>query len=511
MSRFPQCVLGLALAGFVLLAQPAAGQVGLINETLRCCGPAAPGSVILLGTNSQAGPSVRQVASGFPLVTNLGGTSIRVIPSGGVAVDAFILATESNFVRALLPSNTPIGEADLVVLYNGNVTGATRVQVAKSLLGLYTEDYASFPFGVARRTVQNVSADGNVTINSYVNPARPGQPVVLWGTGLGAAPGDEAAGQTPVNLQIPALQVILGGDKQGKILYAGRSGCCAGIDVVIFEVPQGIEGCNVPVWVRSNDDRLGSNEVMVSIGSQGACADSSGLLTEPEMRSGNLKTAQIAALSNTSWLVGFGSAARANAEIAPGTCTNEGSKASPFGLEFSPLDAGPAVDISTPRETLHAQRRNFIYDAPFNGQLDPGRYYIDNGNGGADVGPLRISFSPAAPALTWTNRDDITDASEPVGIQWQSDGPGDVVISGSFNVDGEVFGGFYCVEKANKGEFVVHSASYERALTGNGAVGQRFLHLYVWRRFSQRIDVPGFDVGAFTVLGVPQQKVIPLK
>jgi len=502
--------VGCALASSVLLAQPSEGQVGLINETARCCGPAAPGSVILLGANFQAGPSARLV-SGFPLVTNLGGTSIRVVSAGGPPIDAFILATELHFVRALLPSNTPLGPADLVVSYNAQVGGTTHIQVVKSQFGIYTEDYAAFPFGEARRTVQNVGAAGDVTVNSYLNPARPGQAVVLWGTGLGTAPGDEAAGLPAADLQIPALQVVLGGNTIGRILYAGRSGCCAGIDVVIFETPAGIEGCNVPVWVRNfaGNDSLGSNEVMVSIASHGACADPNGLLTQSEMGNPNLRAVQIAALTD-SWQVIFGSAASASGEIAFGTCTNEGGRGSSLGLKASlALDAGATLDLSTPRQTLRAERRNGIYYAPFDGRLDPGNYSIDTGNGGPDVGPLHVSFSPASPDINWTHTDNDTDASQPVGIQWLADGGGYVIIAGRFEIDGETSGGFYCVERASEGEFVVNSSTYQRA-RGKASTGS-LLHLYVYRRLSKRIEVPGFDLGTLTFFGSVQEKIIPVK
>jgi hypothetical protein len=391
------------------------------------------------------------------------------------------------------------------------VGGTTPIHVVKSQFGIYTEDYAGFPFGTARRTVQNVGASGDVTVNSYLNPARPGQPVVLWGTGLGAAPGDEAAGLPAVDLQIPVLQVILGGNAIGRVLYAGRSGCCAGIDVVIFETPAGIEGCNVPVWVRSvaGDDILGSNEVKVSIASHGACADPSGLLTESEMQTPNLRAAQIAALGD-SWQVAFGSGAGATGEIAFGTCTNEGGKAGPLGLSTSlVLDAGATLDLSTPRQTLRAEVRNGVYYAPFDGRLDPGNYSIDTGNGGPDADPLHVSFSPVSPDINWTHTDNDTDASQPIGIEWLADGGGYIVIAGSFEMDGDTLGGFYCVERASLGEFVINPATYQRARAGVAAGG--LLHLYVYRRLSTRINVRGFDLGSLTFFSPVQQKTIPIK
>jgi hypothetical protein len=85
-------MLGYILAGQLLAAQSVGRRAGFINETMRCCGKAAPGSLIKLGAAFQIGPAVRQVASSYPLTTNLGGTSVRVNATGGIALDAFILA-----------------------------------------------------------------------------------------------------------------------------------------------------------------------------------------------------------------------------------------------------------------------------------------------------------------------------------------------------------------------------------------------------------------------------------
>lgn len=57
-------------------------------------------------------------------------------------------------------------------------------------------------------------------------------------------------GAIPGNIEQQDLQALVGG-RLARIVYAGRSGCCAGMDEIVFEVPAGIEGCNVPVWDAS--------------------------------------------------------------------------------------------------------------------------------------------------------------------------------------------------------------------------------------------------------------------
>jgi uncharacterized protein (TIGR03437 family) len=47
-------------------------------------------------------------------------------------------------------------------------------------------------------------------------------------------------------------EVYVGG-KRAAVTYKGRSGCCAGIDQIVFTVPEGVEGCYVPVVVKTGD------------------------------------------------------------------------------------------------------------------------------------------------------------------------------------------------------------------------------------------------------------------
>jgi hypothetical protein len=49
------------------------------------------------------------------------------------------------------------------------------------------------------------------------------------------------------------VEVLLG-LKPARVLYAGRSACCAGLDQIVIETPQGVEGCSVPIITRFAGD-----------------------------------------------------------------------------------------------------------------------------------------------------------------------------------------------------------------------------------------------------------------
>src|SRR5262249_17113282 len=58
-----------------------------------------------------------------------------------------------------------------------------------------------------------------------------------------------------------------------SVTYAGRSGCCAGLDQIAFQVPDSPRGCTVPIAVRT-EGRTISNFVSIPISAAGqSCSD----------------------------------------------------------------------------------------------------------------------------------------------------------------------------------------------------------------------------------------------
>jgi uncharacterized protein (TIGR03437 family) len=228
----------------------------------------AQGSLFLV-FGQDVGPESIARASSFPLPSSQGlaGTSIRVNVSG-VSVNAIMLYTMSRQVAAVLPSDTPLGTGTLTITNNGVVGTPVPITVVRSSFGAFGINQGGSGPGV----IQNVNSETDRPLNSPARPARAGQTVVLWGTGLGAVSGDEAAGPLPGDLSNLSIRVFLGSPTgpQARVLYRGRSGCCTGVDQIAFEVPQGIVGCFTPVLVEA--ENILSNSVSMSIaGPDGSC------------------------------------------------------------------------------------------------------------------------------------------------------------------------------------------------------------------------------------------------
>jgi len=515
------------LAGGLANAQPDTSFA--FNDAWWRAG-AAQGSVFKLGAWGIGAPRVAHVARGFPLPRELGGFSVQ-ITVGETTTQAIMLSATpwegstfspgSSFIwdavpgppdywiiQAVLPSDTPLGSRQVSVTYNG------RRSVPKPI-GVWRRSFGLYRAGPYQATASNINSERNWTTNTFTNPARPAQYVVLWGTGLGAVPGDEAAGPLPGDLNVSGLEVLVGG-RRARVLYAGRSGCCAGIDQIVFETPAGIEGCHVPVVVAFPGDGPASNYVAVSIASgTGECSDPHGWpvsVLEKMRIEGSVNYGQIGpGLATFSQVFGFA--------IPPlGTCSavdlgepvvgrlaldNNFGYAGP-AISFSellgpvrgpvkslhPFDAGPAVNFNTPQGLVRMPKNRpgaygGMTTVPVSG---PGEYSIDNGPGGDDIGPFHTTFTVLPSDFTRTYQGI---NSEGLLVTWSGAGQagGYVVMRGVVGYSGDIGVGFVCVEQADKGTFFIPPDVVN--------FRWRFQYLDVRHENVHRFSVPGLDLAEF--------------
>lgn len=230
----------------------------------------AQGSMFILFGNNIGPPKIAN-AFNFPLPTTLSGTSIQVTV-GATATKAIMLFAVGSQVAAILPSATPIGSGTLTLTFNGQSSNAVPINIVASTLGIFTRNQSGSGPGV----LFNFNSQSDQPLNSLVEAAHPGQVLTLWGTGLGAVTGNEANGPLPGNLDVPATVYV--GTKAVTPTYKGRSGCCAGIDQVVFAVPDGVEGCYVSVNVVAGG--VVSNSATIAVTSNGSvCSDPTGFST----------------------------------------------------------------------------------------------------------------------------------------------------------------------------------------------------------------------------------------
>jgi uncharacterized protein (TIGR03437 family) len=246
-------------------AQPSIYSTEVVNSASFLV-QGQPGSGIAQGSiftifGTGVGPNTMVQAGPLPLKTSLGGTSVTVTV-GGQTVKAYILAALSYQVNALLPSSTPTGSGTVTVTYNNQTSAPEPVQIVSAAFGTYT--FNSNGIG------QAIATDLNYQSNSIIKTFHPGDWVILWGTGLGPINGDDSI-QPPVgNLGSPTVHV---GNASLTPYYAGRSADFPGLDQIAFQIPTGIQGCNVPVAVETNGVVSNSPTIAVSASGQ-TCSDS---------------------------------------------------------------------------------------------------------------------------------------------------------------------------------------------------------------------------------------------
>lgn len=99
----------------------------------------------------------------------------------------------------------------------------------------------------------------------------------------------------PGDLRGVDVEVFVGGIP-ATIVYRGRSGCCAGLDIVRFATPESVDGCYVPVVVVV--DGVSSNFTTLPVSpSGGTCSTGGGGFTAAELElarmSGGLKLGSV--------------------------------------------------------------------------------------------------------------------------------------------------------------------------------------------------------------------------
>lgn len=252
----------IATCGF---AQPAIMSTEVVNSASFLV-QGMPGSGIAQGSiftifGTGLGPAALVQAGPLPLQTLLGGTSVTVTV-GGQTVKAYILAAVSYQVNALLPSTAPTGSGFVTVTFNNQTSAPEPVQIVTASFGTYTFNSGG--------TGQASATDLNYVSNSIIRTFHPGDWVILWGTGLGPINGDDSKAPPVGNIGSPTVYI---GNTSLTPYYAGRSAQYPGLDQVAFQIPSGIQGCNVPVAVGTNGVVSHATTIAVSTSGQ-TCSDS---------------------------------------------------------------------------------------------------------------------------------------------------------------------------------------------------------------------------------------------
>jgi uncharacterized protein (TIGR03437 family) len=535
MRRIQIGILLFVLMTAVASAQPTVNAGGILNNASYATGIAQGSMFAVFGNGLGSSGTV----NAFPIPTVLSGTSIRVT-AGGTTKDALIVYTTPSQVGAILPSDTPVGSATLTVTFNGQTSAPAAFTVVRSNFGAFTNNQR----GSGPAVVQNFNSQTDLARNGLTEAANWGQVVILWGTGLGPITGSDA-GQPPVGDLDAAVQVLVG-NQTARVIYKGRSGCCAGIDQIVFEVPQGVQGCYVPISVRVAGATPAQVATM-SVAQTGKACTEPGLISAEDLErartTGSLKVGSMLLIrysfadSPQTFDLGMASFSRAKyaqllsslqryVAAAPGQCEagrTDGTTGGTFvtgslGMDFfddylffagdDPLEAGDKINLTGGGQTLSLDKSSpglyfgtlLNFQNPLQTFLTPGPFTVDNGAGGRDVSAFRTNITVPAPLRF----DSTGTASIPRGrdlrVSWTGGSTNErvLVVGVSWANQGLLGGAFSCVQTGNAGSITVPGSILSvLPPSGNVQTGQGGGVLYLYSFSSLQRSQPGGNLDAF--------------
>jgi uncharacterized protein (TIGR03437 family) len=521
----------IRLIPFIFAGFTGAASISGVYNAGSWLPPSLPNSGIAQGaiftvTGTGLGPGALQQVQSYPLPTTQGfaGTTVQVTV-GTVTESCIMIYTVASQVAAILPSATPVGNGTLTVSYQG-ASASIAIQVVAGDFGMFTlNEGGSGPA---------VVTDLSYNAITMVNPAHPGDSLILWGTGLGAVTGDETEPPAAANFQ--GVQVLI----ENQLVtpgYAGRSSS-PGLDQINVTVPAGIGGgCKTSIAVVVNG--VTGNVVSTSIApvGQATCGDTYGALTTANLQkaltSGSLNIGAVdlsrIGSENDDTLGGSFATYPLNSLIrsyggsyAPsiGSCiAYEVTYGTPLILTdpivttLPHLDAGAALVASAANgapASASAISTGLYLSAvgvPGKAFISPGTYSVTNGNGGAQVPAFNWSATLPSPIGTSGLPTSINRAQN-LTVTWSGSGAFSAVailgysavpLSAALNSWVE----FVCEAPATAKQFTIPAAIVSLLPTnGYGDVGVTGAGLQIAGVVDDRFTVtgtPGLDAGVLTV------------
>ncbi len=453
------------------LAQPPAiGQNGVFNSASRIP-PTLPGGSLARGALF--------TINGVRLGT--AGTTTVALLHAGTRVSVNLISTQPRRIEARVPPDAPLGESSLVVEAGGETSKSFAVDVVASNPGLFSRNGQGWGPGL----VDNLDARGRATPNAFDRPAKPGQRLRFFSTGLGG---------------VTAIHVVIGNRTvTGASVQRGQR---PGQEQITVRIPADAQpGCYVPLYLDLPPARA-SNVVTVAIASGSTSCDSGPvplldqerpafvLLSRTNMRAKNANVAIVEDHALATFAHKDNLPVLSPLLLLPpvGTCTTYTgsfqsgpilatsiSDALVSDLGGSGLDAGPHLLLARGRESHTIPR---IPGAPglykvrlgtgdpmlarraFPLFLDPDEFLLSSG-GGKDLGGFRLTVKGPAP-LEWTDRDQhaVVDRGLPLTVRWPAEPRGRVVVILATNIDQitTAIGTCLCTAQASAGRFVVPPA-----------------------------------------------------
>ena len=447
-----------------------------------------------------------------PRPTISGGVKVTFTPvSGGLGTDAYLvyLYNQSgvNQLACILPSTVSPGNYNVTVT-NGSVSSPVATKVVATKVGLFTQDQSGTGLAVVFDYISQSENDVNrLTTGNYngslSSPAKPGQTLVAWGTGIGPyAAGDNTAGISYDFSKSEPIAAIVGGVSI-PVAFAGLNNY-AGEDQINFTLPANVPtGCAVTLQISVNGVLSAATSIAIAPTAGTTACVQTGYTTQQlqTLDQGGTITAGGFALAQTtvadpsigtykadaiagafSQITGYQLSSTGNTQATilanSGGCvvsrvTSTGSTVTAghsTGLDAGTVTLTGPSGTSLNKQQLTETSNTYSYSFtegisnPFlaSGAILPGTYTL-TGAGGNDVGPFNTSIT-IGPLFTLSNPLPAT-VTESAGltIKWTGGNASDTVVilgasdttTGTGANQTSTVTAFVCTTTAGQGTFTV--------------------------------------------------------
>jgi uncharacterized protein (TIGR03437 family) len=263
-------LVGVIMSAGVCFSQtPTVAEGGVLNGASFAKGqPVSPGGLVsIFGTGLV---SKLATADSIPLSTSLSGVTVTFAdlpPAPLLAVVPGVPGQSDDQINAQLPWEIGTGSGTVNVTVNGpNGTSApVAVNFAPSMPGVFIASTGGQLYAISVN-----ASDSTLTwpqgLTSTSHPAKAGDILIIYATGLGAVDHQPADGGIPSTLAKTIVNpTVLIGGIAGSVQFSGLAPQFVGVNQLNVEVPSGVTPGNaVPLQIQVNGF-TSTNQAVIAI------------------------------------------------------------------------------------------------------------------------------------------------------------------------------------------------------------------------------------------------------
>ena len=260
----------MVLAAALASAQnPSINQGGIVNAA-DLQAPLAPGSLFSIFGSRLS--SQMASASTIPLSSQLGGVTVQFV-NGQTTINAPMLYVQPDSSSSISQINAQVPwdlvtpgtttTVNVIVSHDGVSSPSTPVTIGPFSPGIFASGTRAVAVNLDGTLVWPAGAVAGLT----THPAKPGDVIIVYATGLGAVDkpiADGAASLDALRNTLTVPQVLVGG-LTAQVAFSGLSPQFVGVNQLNIVVPNAAPGDSVPIQIQVGGI-ISPNTITIAVG-----------------------------------------------------------------------------------------------------------------------------------------------------------------------------------------------------------------------------------------------------